>query len=129
MTLEFEHQSDPLAGARLPRPPRKVPLDYRQIRQQVSIQEVLTLIGWTPSARRGAQLRGPCPLHKSTQPRSRVFSVNIERHIFRCFKCGAKGNQLDLWSEITGLPLYAAAVDLCDRLGIAPPHLDQPHPP
>jgi hypothetical protein len=45
-----------------------------------------------------------------------VFSVNSARSLFQCFKCGAKGNQLDLWFALSDLPPYEAAIDLCDRL-------------
>ncbi|MEX0641727.1 MAG: hypothetical protein WD468_03450, partial [Pirellulales bacterium] len=37
---------------------------------------------------------------------------------FRCFTCGASGNQLDLWSAAQQLPLFEATIDLCHRLGI-----------
>src|ERR1022692_1367072 len=36
---------------------------------------------------------------------------------FQCFKCQAKGNQLDLWAAAMKKPLYDATVDLCQRLG------------
>ncbi len=100
-------------------------VDYREIRRRVSIAQVLELAGWTPFRRElgGTQLRGGCPVHKSQSPRSRVFSVNPSRNIFRCFKCSAKGNQLDLWFSLSSLPPYEAAIDLCDRLGIDVPWL------
>ena len=31
---------------------------------------------------------------------------------------GKKGNHLDLWQAVTGLPIYEAAIDLPQRLGI-----------
>jgi len=114
-----------LDNAALPARPRRGPIDFRRLREQVSIEQVLALIGWQPLRRHGSQLRGPCPVHKSRSPSSRVFSVNTERNVFRCFKCGTKGNQLDLWKGLTGLPLYEAAFDLCGRLGIEPPQLEE----
>jgi DNA primase len=50
----------------------------------------------------------------------RSFSVNVAKRAFRCFSCGARGNQLDLWAAVRRLPLYEATLDLCDRLGETP---------
>lgn len=90
-------------------------IDYRELRNLVSMQEVLTLLAWT-GVGSGNQLRGPCPVHESNAPRSRVFSVNLAKKTFQCFKCKAAGNHLDLWAATTRLPLFKAAVDLCERL-------------
>ena len=32
------------------------------------------------------------------------------------FRCGASGNALDLWVAVTKLPVYEAALALCERL-------------
>ena len=41
------------------------------------MEQVLQLIGFQPTSRRGNQWYGPCPLHDNSSPRSRVFSVNV----------------------------------------------------
>ena len=38
-------------------------------------------------------------------------------------KCGARGNQLDLWAALTKQSLYAAALDLCRRFNLDIPWL------
>lgn len=98
-------------------------IDFAELRRIVTIRQVLDLLHWEPVARHGSQLRGPCPVHQSTNPQSRSFSVNVEKQVFRCFqpKCEAQGNQLDLYALATGLPILAAAHQLCQRLGIMPP--------
>ena len=98
-------------------------IDYRQVRSRVPITAVLALADWWPRVRRGEQLRGPCPIHRSGTARSRSFSVNLARNIYRCFVCGSSGNPLDLWMHLTGQPLYAASIDLCRRLGVDIPYL------
>ncbi len=87
--------------------------------------EVLRLLGFKPIERCGHQLRGPCPIHGSSSPRSRSFSVNTGKNVFRCFagSCGARGNQLDLWAAAMTLPLYEASILLAERLGIEVPRL------
>lgn len=58
--------------------------------------DVLGLCGFKATEALGDQVRGPCPIHGSPSPTSRSFSANLRKNNFRCFKCGASGNQLDL---------------------------------
>ena len=37
-------------------------------------------------------------------------------HVYKCFKCGSSGNQLDLYATVTGLSLFEAAIALCEQL-------------
>ena len=91
-------------------------IDFRHVRALVSMSDVLELIGFQARAVSGRQVRGPCPLHGS-EPDSRVFSANLAKNTFQCFKCGAAGNHLDLWAGVSKKSLYAAALELCQRLG------------
>jgi DNA primase len=77
--------------------------------------DVLELLDFQVREASGQQRRGPCPLHGSDET-SRVFSANLAKNAFQCFKCGAAGNQLDLWAAATEQTLYQAALDLCRRL-------------
>jgi DNA primase len=96
-------------------------INYALVRSAVGISEVLRLIGFEVVETSGDEIRGPCLIHGSTSPRSRSFSANIRKNTFRCFKCGAKGNQLDLWVAVSKLPLYDAARDLCEKAGVDVP--------
>jgi DNA primase len=98
-------------------------IDFAALRRQLRLGQVLELLGFVPSARAGAQVRGPCPVHGSRTPRSRSFVAHLQRQCWQCFRCGAHGNALDLWVAVTGLPLYEAALDLCRRLHVAIPWL------
>jgi DNA primase len=104
-------------------------IDYRALRRVLRLGQVLDLLGFVPTNRAGAQVRGPCPLHGARSPRSRSFAAHLERHCWQCFRCGAHGNALDLWSAATQLPVYEAAVDLCHRLNLAIPRLPARSPP
>jgi DNA primase len=97
-------------------------IDFRALRALVSMAEVLRLLRFEPQGGGRNQLRGPCPLHDSAN-RSRVFSINLAKNTFQCFKCGAAGNQLDLWASATKKPLYEAALDLCRQLNRDVPYL------
>jgi DNA primase len=98
-------------------------IDLAMLRSQVSIEQVLTLLGFVPSRRNGRWLRGPCPVHQSDRCQSRDFWVDLATNRYRCFKCHSAGRQLDLWAAAHHLSVHAAAEDLCRRLGIAVPWL------
>jgi putative transposase len=97
--------------------PARPSIDFAAVRAALSLAEVLALLRFVPSACQGSAQRGPCPIHGSRDPSSRSFSANLADQTFHCFKCGAHGNPLDLWAAASGLNLYDAALDLCERLG------------
>jgi DNA primase len=101
-------------------------IDFRLARSQVRLAEVLELLGFAPSGGGGQQLRGPCPVHRSRTPRSRSFAAHLGRGVWRCFRCGAGGNVLDLWAAVSGQPIHTAVIDLYTRLGRAVPWRPRP---
>jgi DNA primase len=92
-------------------------IDFTRLRAEITMEQVLDRLGFQPVACRGDQLRGPCPVHGSSWPRSRVFSVNLRTRRYYCHKCHSYGNQLELWAAVRGLSLYEAAWDLCQAIG------------
>ena len=96
-------------------------LDFREARARLPLAAVLDLLGFVPSGRRGPQVRGPCPVHRSRTPASRAFAAHLGQNAWHCFGCGAGGNALDLWAAVTRQPLHAAVIDLSGRLGRAVP--------
>jgi DNA primase len=96
-------------------------IDFALLRQQISLPQVLDLVGFTPTTRRGPQWRGPCPVHKSASPRSRSFAAQVEKNCWHCFGCGAGGNALDLYLAVTKLPIHEGALELCARLRVPVP--------
>jgi DNA primase len=91
-------------------------VDFQVMRSSIPMARVLDLLGFVPHESFGEQVRGPCPVHRSTSQKSRSFSAHLGKNTFHCFKCGSAGNQLDLWAAVTHQPLYEAAIDLCSRL-------------
>ena len=100
-------------------------IDFRALRGQIGMEAVLNLLGFISCERRGAQVRGPCPVHRAHSPTSRSFSANLAKNVCRCFRCGLAGNQLDLWAAATGQPLYQAAIELCATLNQPVPRLSR----
>jgi DNA primase len=99
-------------------------IDYHRARAALRLADVLGLLGYQPHRRQGQQWRGPCPLHGSRSAASRVFAAHLGKGLYHCFACGAGGNALDLWVALTRLPLHAAVLDLCRRLGRPVPWLE-----
>lgn len=92
-------------------------VDFNVVRAEITIEQVLRLLGFQPSARSGAQWYGPCPLHRPVSGSSRSFSANLITGRYYCHGCHSHGNQLELWAAAINLPLHQAAIDLCQRLG------------
>ena len=103
-------------------------IDYRQLRRQITMREVLDLIGFQPTSRHGPQLRGSCPIPGCRATSDRSFSVHLTRRVYRCFACHSHGNVLDLWAAVRGLPTYAAALNLCQVTKLRPPSLRPSRP-
>jgi DNA primase len=102
-------------------------IDYGQLRQRVSMTQVLELIGFRVTRRRGSQLRGVCPIPGCSPTSGRDFSVHLDRQVYHCFACHSHGNALDLWAAVHCLPLYQAAVALCQATNLTPPQLSTRH--
>ena len=104
-------------------------IDFRQLRNNITMAEVLGLLGFVVRERRGDQVRGQCPFHEpSARGKHRSFSANLRRQLFHCFKCKAAGNQLDLWARASKKPVHEAALDLCVRLHKEVPRLVRRRP-
>jgi DNA primase len=92
-------------------------IDFARLRDEITMEQVLDRLGFEAVACRGDQLHGPCPVHRSSWPRSRTFSVNLRDRRYYCHKCHSHGNQLELWAAVHHLPIYEATLDLCWALG------------
>jgi DNA primase len=100
-------------------------VDFRVLRSEITIEQVLGQLGFVPVSRSGDQWHGPCPIHGSSSASSRSFSVNLRTGRYFCHKCNSHGNQLELWAAIHRLPIHEAAIDLCRALGRDVPWIDR----
>jgi DNA primase len=92
-------------------------IDFDQLRNEITMEQVLDLVGFEPTSRNGSQWYGYCPLHDCTSEGRRSFSVNVSMRVYCCHKCQSKGSQIQLWATVTDKPLYPATIDLCRLLG------------
>jgi DNA primase len=91
-------------------------VDFRLIKELVSMQMVLEHYGINGLRKSGNELRGACPIHKNEG--SRTFQVNINKNVFQCFSCKARGNVLDFVAAIEGCSIRDAALKLQAWFGV-----------
>ena len=106
---------------------RLSPIDFQALKSEVSVLDVLALYKWQPVKQRADELRGPCPVHGSSSETSTIFAVSPSKNAWKCHKCEAGGNQLDLAACYFGLPqdqVVRVAVALCRELGREIPRCD-----
>ena len=96
-------------------------VNFNLLRERISIVDVLRLLEFEACGRQADQLRGPCPVHGSSSPRSRSFTANVRLDRHYCHRCGSGGNALELWATVRGVSVYAAAIELCGSLGLEIP--------
>jgi hypothetical protein len=97
-------------------------IDFDRLRAEagISTQRVLQLLGFEPERRRGGSWHGRRRLPACRQSRRAslwAFWGHVDTGRYCCHRCQGPGQQLELWSAINGLPLRAAAIDLCNLLG------------
>ena len=73
-------------------------VDFDKVRAEITMEQVLTLLGFQPLNRSGVQWCGSCPLHESGSERRRSFSVNVANGRYFCHRCHSHGNQFELWA-------------------------------
>ncbi|MFA6287466.1 MAG: CHC2 zinc finger domain-containing protein [Opitutaceae bacterium] len=80
-------------------------INFKELRQKLKFEDVLRHYD-IEVRRKGDQHQGPCPLpgHRGRKS-APSFSANLERGIFQCFGCGAKGNALEFAGLMEGVNL------------------------
>src|SRR5947209_14225910 len=70
-------------------------INFKELREKLDFERILRHYK-VEVKRKGIQHQGFCPLPNHNGKRnSPSFSANLERGIFQCFGCGAKGNLLE----------------------------------
>ena len=99
----------------------RVWVNFKELRAKLKFEDVLQYYNIEVN-RKGDQHQGPCPLpNHSGSRKSPSFSANLERGIFHCFGCGAKGNVLEFAALMAGVnpddgdALRSVAVELQKR--------------
>ncbi len=96
-------------------------IDFKALRSKLDFEQVLRHYG-VEVKRKGNQHHGFCPLpNHQGKKNSPSFSANLEKGIFQCFGCGAKGNVLEFAALMEkadpkdGAALHKVAAELQKR--------------
>lgn len=95
------------------------PIDFTEMKRLISVRHALEQTGWSPVWVRGDLCRGPCPVHGSHDPSSRVLAVTSTA--WYCHRCHAGGDVIRLWERLHGMTAVEAALDLCARFHLRVP--------
>lgn len=79
-------------------------IDFKALRRKLTFEQVLGLYRVEIKLKGQHQHLGFCPLpNHEGKRRSPSFSANLQRGIFHCFGCGAKGNLLEFACLMSGI--------------------------
>jgi len=92
-------------------------IDFRHVKEQSSFEPVLAHYGIETTGR-GEERRARCPFHDDRKP---SLTVNLDRKVFQCFGCAAKGNILEFVAQMEDCDLRGAARVLaeCCEIGLS----------
>lgn len=107
-------------------------INFKKLRESISFTQILEHYN-VAITKKGQQIIGNCPLPNHGEHRKKEsFSANVEKGVFRCFQCGAKGNLLDFATLMAGRDpedgqeLRKTALELQEKFG--KPEIVQPKP-
>ena len=111
-------------------------IDFKSLRAQLDFEQVLRNYKVEVKSKGGRQHHGYCPLpNHNGNKNSPSFSANLEKGIFQCFGCQAKGNVLDFAVLMDGgnkenmSDVRKTALVLQERFGLGKNPKPKPKPP
>lgn len=91
-------------------------LDLPAIKREIPLKMVLDHVGWKPSATKDGEQRGRCPLHNSSNKKSRSFAVKDEG--WYCHTCKTGGDCFRLWCMFHQVSLMQAVRQMCETFKV-----------
>lgn len=92
-------------------------VDFRAVKEAVSLEAVLRHYQVAGLRRHGSQLQGRCPIHRGQRDDS--FRASLSKNVFHCFACQAHGNVLDFVAAMERCSIREAACRLQRWFGVA----------
>lgn len=84
-----------------------------EIKNRCDIVDVINR--WVPLKKSGKNFKGLCPFHSEKTP---SFVVSLDKQIFTCFGCGARGDVIEFIMRYHNLDFYEAIEKLASIYGI-----------
>jgi DNA primase len=100
-------------------------VDFRAVKEAVSIRMALDHYGVNWLRKNGEELRGRCPIHKGEG--TDTFHASVAKNIFNCFSCKARGNVLDFVAAMEQCTVRDGAIKLAEWFSI-PSSSERPKP-
>jgi DNA primase len=94
-------------------------VDFRAVKEAVSLEAVLHHYQVPGLRRRRSQLEGCCPIHRGKRDDS--FRASLSKNVFHCFACQASGNVLDFVAALEKCSIRQAALRLQQWFGVGQP--------
>lgn len=93
-------------------------IEFRAVKQAVSLEAVLHHYQVPGLRRHGSQLEGRCPIHRGQRDDS--FRASLSKNVFHCFACQAHGNVLDFVAAMEKCSVREAACRLQQWFAVGP---------
>jgi DNA primase len=100
-------------------------MEFGRVKGEASFEQILLHYG-VKVVGSGKQRLALCPFHPDTKP---SCSIHLERKVFHCFGCGAKGSVLDFVALIENVSICEAAARIEDICGLRNDALPTRPPP
>jgi DNA primase len=84
-------------------------IDFAELKERVSIENVLTMLGVELAKRPNGQLRGVCPIHGGSD---RGFVVTPSKGLWHCFSGCGGGDAIALVAKVRDLSVKDAAAEI-----------------
>jgi DNA primase len=81
-------------------------MDFYEIKNRLSIEEVLNRYGIQNLKKTGNSLYGPCPIHHGDNPTA--FRVSLDKNLWHCFTHCGGGSVIDFIMQMEGLNKHEA---------------------
>lgn len=89
-------------------------IDFKAVKAAARFEPLVERYGLALQPK-GQELVGRCPFHEDRRP---SFRINLEKRVFHCFGCGAKGNVLDFVARKEGVTIREAAGRVAEWQGL-----------
>lgn len=90
-------------------------MELDEIKQRLSIEDVLSYYGIFNLKRSGNLLYGSCPIHQGDNPRA--FNVSLDENLWNCFTHCGGGSVIDLIMKIENISLYESILRAEQMIG------------
>lgn len=90
-------------------------MEMDELKQRLSIEEVLNYYGIANLKKSGNSLHGSCPIHRGDNPGA--FNVSLDKNLWNCFTHCGGGPVIDLIMKIENISLYEAILRAEQMIG------------